>query len=42
MDITGLAPCTNYTVSVASLNTFLVPGDPTNATINTVTGEWNS
>ncbi|XP_040924189.2 fibronectin type III domain-containing protein 7-like [Betta splendens] len=35
IDITGLAPCTNYTVGVASLNTFLVPGNPTNATINT-------
>lgn len=33
MDISNLAPCTNYTVGVSSLNAFLVPGEPSSATV---------
>ncbi|XP_067331701.1 fibronectin-like [Channa argus] len=35
MDITNLAPCSNYTVGVSSLNAFLLPGEPSNVTIST-------
>ncbi|KAK5888908.1 hypothetical protein CesoFtcFv8_014958 [Champsocephalus esox] len=37
MDISALEPCSRYTVGVSSLNSFLVPGEPSAVTYNTST-----
>lgn len=39
LDISNLEPCSNYTVGVSSLNSFLIPGEP-NEVSHLTSGEY--